>query len=679
MDFFARQDSARKSTGLLMFYFGMAVVLTILLIYFLPVIGWHAYQVNTSTTGEPIPFHWWYPDAFILVCGVTLIVVLGGASFKISQLHRGGGGGVAEMLGGRQIRPETSDFFEKRLRNVVEEMAIASGVPVPPIYVMDRERGINAFAAGFSPATSVVAVTYGTMTGLTREELQGVVAHEFSHILNNDMRINLNLMGVLHGLLVIGLTGRVLLELTGRGSYYGGRRSKDSGQLVFALLAAAATLMVVGFTGYFFCKLIKASISRQRERLADASAVQFTRNPEGLAGALKKIGGIAEGSRISAPQAEQASHMFFGNGLGSSIFNTHPPLAERVKWLEPTFDGKFEHVTAEDLRAQLARFEGAPMEKKADRKEKTDFVDLFTQPGKVAATAAVLDAATQPKPRPNNPEALIASIGAPMEHHADAARKLIDSIPSSVKEYARDPYGARMLIYFLLLDTRDEIRDRQIALIKEQDEPAVITVLEKSLLELDGITPEMRLPIVDLSIPALRFLSAGQYTRFREIVQALIDADEQVDLFEYALQRVLVHHLDPVFGGTTKPHAANYYAIRGLEQETSVVLSVLARKGNDDPGEQAAAFDAAAGKIAAPKANFQFLSENECGWDNLDAALNKINEGSFKVKKWVLGAALACLMHDREITVAEVELFRAIADTLGCPVPPWVSPGDLEA
>jgi hypothetical protein len=542
--------------------------------------------------------------------------------------------------------------------------------------VLEKEQGINAFAAGFSPTDSVVAVTYGTMTGLTRDELQGVIAHEFSHIFNNDMRINLNLMGFLHGLLIIGLTGRVLLQFIGYG--YSGRSrrsSKDSGQLVFAVMAAAVTLMVVGFAGYFFCKLIKASISRQRERLADASAVQFTRNPEGLAGALKKIGGLTEGSRIRSPRAEQASHMFFGNGLGRSIFNTHPPLADRVKWLEPQFNGTFEPVTREDLRAQLMRFEGAPTETEQDRK--TDFTDLFTQPGKAAVTAAVLDTATQPQFRPNNPEALIDSIGAPMEHHADAARRLIDSIPEKVKEYARDPYGARMLIYFLLLDSNTDIRDRQMACIKEKAEPAVHETLIKALPSIGAIKPEMRLPTVDLAIPALRFLSTGQYSAFRDIVQALIDADEKVDLFEYALLRVLVHHLDPLFRGTRKPRPANYYAIRGLERETSIVLSFLARKGNDDPQEQLAAFNTAVSKITAPKADFGFMEEGDCNWENLDAALDKINEGSFKVKKWVLGAALACLMHDREITIAEVELFRAISDTLGCPVPPWVAPAEV--
>jgi Zn-dependent protease with chaperone function len=669
MDFFARQDSARRNTGLLVGYFVLAVTMTILLVYLIPIVGWHAYRTYHTPPNQSISFEWWHLDLFFGVCGVTLLVVLCGAMFKIAQLSRGGGNCVAEMLGGKQVLPNTDNFFEKRLRNVVEEMAIASGVPVPPVYVMEREKGINAFAAGFSPADSVIAVTYGTMTGLTRDELQGVVAHEFSHILNQDMRININLMGMLHGLLIIGLTGRVILEFVGRGST--GRRGKDSGQIVLIILIAGFALMVVGFTGFFFCKLIKASISRARERLADASAVQFTRNPTGLANALKKIGGLEAGSRICSPHAEEVSHMFFGNGLRSSMFSTHPPLTERVRWLEPKFNGKFERVTHEDLRKQLSRFEGAPAKVEA---EKNDFVDIFTKPSHIAVTTAVLDATSPPAAKPNSPEALLTSIGTPMEHHADAAKQLIESIPEQVKKQARDPYGARMLIYFLLLDSSEEVRSKQIAIVETQAESEVFHELEKVLANFDSIQPEMRLPLIDLAIPALRFLSKTQYTAFREIVTQLIDADEQCDVFEYALQRVLIHHLDPVFSGQTKPTPINYYAIRGLEKETSIVLSVLARKGHESESDAVAAFHTAAQTITDKKASFLLVNEELCSWESLDNALYKLNEGSFRIKKWVLGAALACLMHDREITVGEVELFRAVADTLGCPVPPWVTP-----
>lgn len=674
MDFFAQQDNARRKTGLLIAYFCIAVAVTILLVYLIPVLGWYFYQSNYGPQEAPHQLTWWQPELFILVCGATLIVVLTGAIFKIAQLRRGGGESVATMLGGKQIYPDTDDYFERRLRNVVEEMAIASGVPVPPVYVLPEEKGINAFAAGFTPADAVVAVTYGTMTGLTREELQGVVAHEFSHILNNDMQMNINLMGIIHGLVVIGLTGRVILEISIHSS---SRRSskKESGQIVVFAIAAGLALWIVGSCGMLFAKLIKSAISRSRERLADASAVQFTRNPGGLANALKKIGGLSYGSQLRSPHAEQASHMFFGNGLRRATFSTHPPLVERVRWLEPTFDGNFPTVTHEDLRKQLAQFEGAPLKEKD---KKPDVVDLFTDPAKLAVTATILDAATPPVLKPNNPEALIDSVGTPMEKHAKAAQQMIASIPEPIKAHARDPYGARMLIYYLLLDDSDEIRDKQMAIISEQAEPEVAQVLKQALADIITINPELRLPIIDLAIPALRFLSPAQYAAFRAIVKALTEADEQIDIFEYALQRVLVSHLDPVFNGRPKPRTANYYAIRGLEKETSAILSVLAWNGHGNESEALPAFQAATQKIAAPKASFELLREGECSWENLDAALDKFTEASFKVKKWLLGAALVCLMHDREINVEEVELFRAIADTLGCPVPPWVTVAKLE-
>lgn len=659
MDFFARQDDARRKSGLLMFYFSLAVACTILLVYFLPVLAWNGYQSNYGPRETRTELSLWHPDLFVFVCGATLIVVFCGALFKIAQLRRGGGAGVAEMLGGRPVPPGTADFFERRLRNIVEEMAIAAGMPVPPVYVLDRERGINAFAAGFTPADSVVAVTHGAMTGLSRDELQGVVAHEFSHILNSDTRMNVNLMGIIHGLVIIGLTGRIVLEFAGRSARH--RSSKDSGQVAAFAIAAGLILWIVGSCGMFFAQLIKAAISRSRERLADASAVQFTRNPAGLAGALKKIGGLAEGSRLLASNAEQASHLFFGKGTRGSLFSTHPPLAERVRWLDPRFDGQFPPVALDDLRENLARFEGAP---KVEKKQPAP--PLFA----TVAAAAIA-------PRPNNPEALIDSIGAPLQRHADAARRLIDSIPEQVKAYARDPYGARMLVYFLLLDPDDSVRKRQMDILQREAEPEVYRTLLRALPNLGVLRPEIRLPVFDLAIPALRFLSPRQYLGFRAVLKQLIDADARTDVFEYALQRLLVHHLDPAFSGNNKPKPANYYAIRGLQEETSTLLSVLARQGQSGEEAVRAAFRAGADRIADPKANFELVDGTKCTWERLDHALDRLNEGSFKVKKWVLGAALSCLMHDREITVEEVELFRAIADTLGCPVPPWVAPAKL--
>jgi len=680
MDFFGQQDRARKQTRIMLFYFFLALFFTILLVYFIPVVVEYFYyqskepQLLESAQYDLLPpFSWWQPQFFLIAVGGTLMVVLGGTLFKMFQLRSGGGESVALALGGRQIYPETSDFFEKRLLNIVEEMAIASGVPVPPVYVLEREEGINAFAAGFSTFNSVVAVSYGAMTGLRREELQGVVAHEFSHILNNDVRMNINLMAIIHGLIVVSLLGQIILQITARSSS-SQRRSRDSGQVALVLMATGVLLWIVGLIGMFFGSLIKASISRERERLADASAVQFTRNPDGLVGALKKIGGLSGSSILQSPNAELASHMYFANGLKRNFFSTHPPLKDRVRWLDPSFDGHFTPLTYKDLQkeAQRQNPDAAKYKKTKHKEKKNDVVDLFTDPTKLTVTATVLQAATaKTNFKPNNPEALIDSIGNPMKEHSDWAQKLIQSIPDEIKNYSRNPYGARMLIYLLLFDSDPLIQEKQMKIVKEQEEEEVFQIVEKARLKLKTVRPEWRLPIVDLSFPALRFLSKDQYKKFRAIVEALSEADHKISLFEYALKRLLIHHLDPFFSDDNKSHrrVVNYYAIQGVQKEFSLILSILAWYGASDKEEAQKAFDAAVEVLEGSHASIDFLKQEEAVWDKLDRALDTMNECSFKVKKWLLGSALKCIMWDQKITVEEAELFRALSDSLDCPVP----------
>jgi hypothetical protein len=411
--------------------------------------------------------------------------------------------------------------------------------------------------------------------------------------------------------------------------------------------------MIVGFSGMFFARLIQAAVSRSRERLADASAVQFTRNPDGLAGALKKIGGLAAGSRIHSPYAAQASHMFFGQGV-ASFFATHPPLKERVRWLDPNFNGNFPAVSLLALQKQQSCLLGIaePQPKPA-------------KPPRTAAGSALPGMSSG---------VLIAAIGTQSQQGIEAARQRIDSIPDTIKAQSRDPYGAQMLVCGLLLDCSETIRNKQLELVRAKADPAMFQRLETSLEQLRSLAPEMRLPVLHMAISALRFLSKQQYEVFREIVKELVDADEQVDLFEYSLQRVLACQMDPVFSENFKKHPINYYGLRGLENETSVMLSALARCGQATEADAAEAFRLAVAQITPSKTGLLFLDAARCSWAALDAALDRINEGSFFVKKQVLNAALACLMYDKEITVSEAELFRAIAGTLDCPVPPWVTP-----
>ncbi len=332
MDFFSHQDRARRQTALMLCLFAAAVAAIIAALY--KVTGFLLFFKGRSPGFDP--------QLLGIVAAAVLTLVGLGSLYKIRQLRQGGGAGVAELLGGRLVAADTADGHEQRLLNVVEEMAIASGVPIPAVYVLDED-GINAFAAGFTSADAVVTVTRGCLRKLGRDELQGVIAHEFSHILNGDMRLNIRLMGVVHGILLIALIGANILRYSFGGSP-GVSRSRRSGG-PFILLAMA--MMVIGYIGVFFANLIKAAVSRNREFLADSSAVQFTRNPSGIAGALKKIGGLSAGSEIGNEHAAEASHFYFAKGLGDSLFSifaTHPPLAERVKRLDPGFRGAFPEI-----------------------------------------------------------------------------------------------------------------------------------------------------------------------------------------------------------------------------------------------------------------------------------------------------------------------------------------------
>lgn len=655
MDFFSQQDQARKHTGMLIVCFVLATLATILLVYYFPMICARIF----------LPIKLWHPHIFCWVCGVTLTVVLGGSLYKIAQLRRDGGAGVAQRLGGKNIHSASSDFYERRLRNVVEEMAIASGVPIPPIFVMPRERGINAFAAGFTPYDSVIAVTFGAMTCLGREELQGVIAHEFSHILNADVGMNCKLMGFLHGLMLIGDTGRYLIRNVGSSRTWWSRRSSAGG---IEIILAGVALWVVGAFGLGLSKLIQSLISCQREILADASAVQFTRNPGGLAGALKKIGGLEGGSTMISSHASQISHMCFGNSLHSSRwFSTHPPLTQRIQWLDPSFRGNFKPVTLNELQKMVVQFEDAPSVK----------VEPTTLKNKAAVLTAVamegpfVRAQKQPH---QTAEEVMASIGRPTQKNVDHARQLIASIPVSIQTAARDGISAQALVYLLLLDDPGKTRDWQRSLLNHQAAPETYACFLALLPFRDRISDEMRLPLIDLCMPSLRLLSPHNYAAFRSLSMRLVVADDQVDVFEYALLHLLLRNLDQLFSDKKRRPVVQYYEVSGLAKEISCVLSALARRGHADPVQARQAFHTAAKKIVSARATFVFLSEENCTWPELDKALDRLNTGSLPVKKWLLAAALVCLMHDGQMTVEEVELFRAIASTLDCPVPPWVTP-----
>ncbi|MBM4142629.1 MAG: M48 family metallopeptidase [Lentisphaerae bacterium] len=647
MDFFAHQDVARRKTTLLIGYYTIAVVLIVLGVYLAFAATFAGAMARQTGRVEATRF--WNPDLFVWVTGGTLIVVALGTIYKVSQLASGGAA-VARLLGGRPVNANASDPDERKILNVVEEMAIASGAPVPGVYILEDERGINAFAAGFSPADAVVAVTRGCVQRLTRDELQGVVAHEFSHIFNGDMRLNVRLMGVLHGILVIAMAGYWIMRSTMHTRRSGSR--DKGGSAPIALLGLA--LMIIGYVGVFFAKLIKSAVSRQREFLADASAVQFTRNPLGIAGALKKIAGFAGGSRIRSPNAEEASHFFFCNGLSSSLLGlmaTHPPIEERIRRLDSSFQpGGQAAASASAGGGSAAALAGI----EAGRG--------LAEPPPLPEGAARLAA---------DPDEIVARVGAPGPRHLAYARQVLERIPAAAADAAREPFGARAIVYGLLLSRDGAVRASQWARLEGGADAAVLAEMRRLAPVMAGIEDALRLPLLDLAVPALRDLSPAQYQAFMSNVDHLVRADEEVDLFEYALRLVLRRQLEPAFGGARR-HVIQYYDVTPLLRPAADLLTALAAWGADDVTGARRAFAAGASRLGARQAP-EIGDIAGAGLGSVDAALGRLAEAGPAVKRRVVAACAASVGADGKVTVEEAELLRAVSDALDCPLPPFTA------
>jgi Zn-dependent protease with chaperone function/uncharacterized tellurite resistance protein B-like protein len=648
MDFFERQDQARRNTKLLVVYFILGVAMLIVAVYaatlviFTGVASSHHHRY-----GEQVQMVLWNPQLFLGAAVGTLAVIALGSGFKTLELAQGGST-VATMLGGRLVDPSTSDPDERKLRNVVEEMALAAGVPVPQVYLLPDEHGINAFAAGHSTSDAVVAVTAGAVKLLTRDELQGVIGHEFSHILNGDMRLNLRLMGIIFGILCLAVIGRVLL-------YTRGRSSKDKNPLPLLGLA----LLVIGWIGVLFGRLIQAAVSRQREFLADASSVQFTRNPAGLAGALKKIGGLSFGSKLEAAHAEEASHMFFGNGMGESFFHmmdTHPPLAERIRAIDPSFDGAFPPVAFADVDRVPPRVSPPPQR------------SPFPFPGLPRAQAGVAGLA----PPVIAAQAMMSSTGSPTSAHLRYAEGLRVSIPASLQTAAREGLGASTLVYALLLSDDEATRGKQLDELAAATSAAVRQETLRVLPDVQTVATHAKLPLVDLAIPGLRHLSPAQFQQFRTAVQKLVESDGEIDLFEYVMQKIVLRHLEPYFLQARKP-VIQYYALKPLAADCVIVLSALAYIGQDEPDKIEFAFQQGAQLLSyAAQVGLRLLPAEECELEQVDAALNRLCQAVPQIKKNVLNACAQTVAADGVIQEMEAELLRAIADTLDCPIPPFI-------
>jgi len=621
MDFFAAQDRARRKTWQLIALFAIAIVglivatnvLVAVVVAFSTTPGIE-YGVGETLNDQPA-------QTWLVISGGVLICVAGASLYKYFAL-RSGGRAIVEMLGGRLIDPGTQLLAERRLLNVVEEMAIAAGIRVPAVYRID-EPGINAFAAGFGTDDAVIGVTAGTLESLNREELQGVIGHEFSHVLNGDSRLNLRLIALLNGILFIGLVGRLLLHGAARSG--GGRR--NSGALPLVLLGVG--LIVIGFAGTFCGNLIKAAVSRQREYLADAASVQFTRNPHGIANALRKIGGAASGSTLASARAAEMSHMFFGQAVHlfmNGLMATHPPLPLRIRAIEPGWDGTFlAGAAAAELEAApgVAGFAAGTSKR---------------QPSDVAATA-----------------------GNPTAASLTEAQTLIGGLPQRCVDAAHDPWSARALICALLLPGDHAAHSGRADLL----EPQVLQHLPQFETALVGLDDLQRLTIVSLAVPALLTLSRPQYDRFVADVIALIRADHRIELFEWVLHRVLLKSLKPHFEGAARL-PVRHHSLDALQTHVAQVLSAIARAGSSEIAARQRAF--AVGAAAMGK-QLQFDGTDDANFARLNNALRELRTlHPLEMPKLIKGCA-ACALTDGA-TTSERALLIGIAATLDCPLPP---------
>jgi len=664
VNFFAAQDKAKRATRRLIVVYVMA---TAIIVAGVTLVVGIALYAGSGAGYQPAVFPERQAPVLAAAAVVTTLFIVGATLYRTSTLAAGGGR-VAAELGGTQITADVNDPLRRRLRNVVEEMAIASGVPVPEIYVLEEEGGINAFAAGYTPGDAAVAVTRGALEVLERDELQGVVAHEFSHILNGDMRLNIRMMGVLFGIMALGLMGRLILRGSGRGRMVAGRRNKGAG----AVLLIGVGLAVFGAIGVFFARLLKAAVSRQREYLADAAAVQFTRQTRGIADALKKIGGYSQGSLIQASDAEEISHMLFGTGMKlSRLFATHPPLTARIQALEPGFSDR----DYPRLDPRIDRHFDNRLDSRIDSRLESGLDPRSPEGARQAAggerqpAAAMALAAEGTVPSPGE---ISASVGRPGNEHVAYARQIHASIPAPLYDAAHSIDLAWMLVLALLLDRSGRVINRQLTLLEEQLGGERRRVVASYYDALSPVGAEYRLPLLEIAFPALKKRPAGQIDYLLTLTRRLTDVDGELDLYEYCFQRILSQGL----GGAHRPGtpAGRLKPGRGKVRDAAVrLLGVLAEHGHDSVERRAEAFRAGLREFGRWVEDLEYPTGEDRSVAVLDRSLDILLALNGAGRERLVTALAATAAFDGRLAVAEAELLRATCATLDCPLPPIVT------
>jgi len=631
VDFFEQQRHRRGTSVKLVALFAVSVVAMIAVIDAIVAAALHSQPTSTLT-------------GWLITATALTVVIIGGGMLTKTIALRAGGSAVAASVGAVPVDPTTTDPVLRRYVNVVEEMSIASGVPMPRLFVLEQEPGINAFAAGYTPADAAITATGGALHTLNRDELQGVIGHEFSHILNGDMRLNIRLIGLLNGILLLGLIGLRILAFGG-----GGRNRRDNSGNVILLVALA--MMVLGFVGQFFASIIKAAVSRQREWLADASSVQFTRQTAGLEGAFKKIAGLPTGSALrNAHGASQVSHMLFGEG-GSSfgqLFATHPPLFARIKALDPSFDPKQVEQLAQQWQAQPPN----------GLNEDAAHGLVERAAGASPAGAAIA------------PAQVAARVGTVPAEAVGRGAELSGALPDTVRRLAAQPSTAVPLVLALLLHDEPALRSRQLQTITARLDAHHAQAAEQLADQVRGLPAELRLPLLDLAAPVVTARPDVALQALLATLGELALTDGRLSLFEYCLTRLVAGYVhdarDP--SARSKPGRGR---ITGARDAALNLLAALAAEGNDDATAAARAFGAGV-NVLLPGQQVGYAPPPD-EWRTLDAGWTMLDALAPQEKSRLVQAMVMAVRDDGVLTLHEAELLRTACRLVHCPLPPFVA------
>lgn len=636
MDFWARQADARRRSRWLLLLFVLAVLAVVVAVNLvvLALLAASDPAPAAAAGGSWLTAH---PRA-VAITTLGVLAIIGISSLVKGMKLAGGGGAVARALGGQRVQADTTDPQERRLLHVVEEMAIASGLPVPAVYVLAEEPGINAFAAGHTPANAAITVTRGCLQHLERAELQGVVGHEFSHILNGDMRLNIRLISLLSGLLVLTVAGR-LMQRAGLGAGSGSRQARGNGALVVTGLA----LVAIGYVGVFFGRLIQAAVSRQREFLADAASVQFTRNPEGLRGALLKIG-RQHSSRFSHPRGEEVAHMLFAPAM-TRWFATHPPLAQRIRALDGSFDPAATRLHLE-VRPQPLGI--------VQTMDKPGLGTAFSDPGFLARQSIAVD-----------PIGLRRRVGNPAAADIRHAAELAAALPGQVLAGNEAATTATALLFALVLDTAPAARAGQLERIRADFGTTLEQALERQQQVLQAVPVQQRLALLGRIVPVLRQLPAATRRQILTTLAALARADGVISVFEYALGTLARVYLNETLGARRRNPSLR---LPGALIELQLLFSALARHGHAREQDARQAYEQGMHHLGLKQPPPYRIQQ---GWSaGLDRALHCLDGLGPQDKARVVEALAITINHDGRISLAEGELLRAICAALHCPLPP---------